>query len=125
GDAALVSEQLSRRLKLSVGDRIEIPSVGGTWPLEVVGIYADYGNPKSQIAVNYAALTRRFPATPQTRFGLRVAQADVPALLTAMREKFSLDGRNLVDQATMKAESKRIFNRTFAITAALNVFTLV
>ena len=78
GDTALVSEQLSRRLKLSIGDRIEIPAVGGPWPLEVVGIYADYGNPKSQIAVNYAALTRRFPATPQTRFGLRVAPVGYP-----------------------------------------------
>ena len=32
--------------------------------------------------------------------------------------------RNLIDQATLKAESKRIFNRTFAVTAALNAFTL-
>ena len=61
GDAGLVSEQLARRLKLSIGDRIEVPASGGTWPLEVVGIYADYGNPKGQIAVNFAALTRRFP----------------------------------------------------------------
>ena len=125
GDAALISEQLSRRLKLSIGDRIEIPAVGGPWPLEVVGIYADYGNPKGQVAVNYAALTRRFPSTPQTRFGLRVEPSAIPALLTAMRENFSLDGRSLTDQATMKAESKRVFNRTFAITAALNAFTLV
>ena len=73
GDAALVSEQLSRRLKLGIGDRIEVPAPGGNWPLEIVGIYADYGNPKGQIAVNYAALTRRFPAIPATRFGLRVA----------------------------------------------------
>src|SRR5438477_9119807 len=41
-----------------------------------------------------------------------------------MREKFMLDSRNLVDQATLKAESTRIFNRTFAVTAALNAFTL-
>ncbi len=41
-----------------------------------------------------------------------------------MREKFGLDDRNLADQATLKAESKRIFNRTFAVTAALNTFTL-
>jgi hypothetical protein len=60
GDTALVSEQLARRLKLSVGDRIDIPASGGNWPLEIVGIYADYGNPKGQIAVNFAALTRRF-----------------------------------------------------------------
>src|SRR5204862_356301 len=38
--------------------------------------------------------------------------------------KFAIDDRNLADQATMKTESKRIFNRTFAVTAALNTFTL-
>ncbi len=124
GDATLISEQLSRRLKLAVGDRIEVPAPGGNWPLEIVGIYADYGNPKGQIAVNYAALTRRFPALPATRFGLRVAPAEIPALLSALREKFDLGDRSLADQATMKAESKRIFNRTFAVTAALNTFTL-
>lgn len=124
GDAALISEQLSRRMKLSIGDRIEVPAPGGGWPIEIIGIYADYGNPKSQIAVNYAALTRRFPGTPQTRFGLRVAPENIPPLLAAMRDKFGLDDRSLADQATVKTESKRIFNRTFAVTAALNTFTL-
>jgi putative ABC transport system permease protein len=124
GNAALVSEQLARRLKLSVGDRIDIPASGGNWALDVVGIYADYGNPKGQIAVNFAALTRRFPEIPLTRMGLRVAPAKIPALISALQETFALDDRNVADQATMKAESKRIFNRTFAVTAALNAFTL-
>ena len=124
GDTGLISEQLARRMKLGIGDRIEVAAPGGNWPLEVVGIYADYGNPKGQIAVNYAALTRRFPSLPQTRFGLRVAPSAIPALLSGLRETFGLDDRNLADQATMKAESIRIFNRTFAVTAALNTFTL-
>ena len=124
GDAALVSEQLARRLKLSIGDRIEVPASGGSWPLNVVGIYADYGNPKGQIAVNFAALTRRFPEVPLTRMGLRVAPAKIPALISALQGKFGLDDRSVADQATMKAESTRIFNRTFAVTAALNAFTL-
>jgi putative ABC transport system permease protein len=124
GNAALVSEQLARRLHLSVGDRIEVPATGGNWTLDVVGIYADYGNPKGQIAVNYAALTRRFPEVPLTRMGLRVASPQIPALIAALQEKFALDNRNVADQATMKAESTRVFNRTFAVTAALNAFTL-
>jgi putative ABC transport system permease protein len=124
GDTGFISEQLARRLKLTIGDSIEIPAPAGNWTLEVVGIYADYGNPKGQIAVNFAALTRRFPEIPLTRMGLRVASAAVPALISALRDKFGLDGRNLVDQATLKAESTRIFNRTFAVTAALNAFTL-
>jgi putative ABC transport system permease protein len=124
GDTGFISEQFARRMKLAVGDRIEVPAPGGTWTLEVVGIYADYGNPKGQIAVNFAALTRRFPGIPLTRMGLRVKPAAVPALISALQDKFALDSRNLVDQATLKAESTRIFNRTFAVTAALNAFTL-
>ncbi len=101
-----------------------MPAPTGDWPLEVVGVYADYGNPKGQIAVNFVALTRHFPQIPQTRFGLRVSSPEIPALLVALRGRFGLDDRSLADQATMKAESKRIFNRTFAVTAALNAFTL-
>jgi putative ABC transport system permease protein len=124
GDAGFVSEQLARRLKLGVGDSLEVPAPGGNWTLEVVGIYADYGNPKGQIAVNIAALTRRFPQIPLTRLGLRVAPAAAPALISELQNKFGLDSRNLVDQATLKTESTRVFNRTFAVTAALNTFTL-
>jgi putative ABC transport system permease protein len=53
-----------------------------------------------------------------------VAPPAIPALISALQEKFGLDDRNVADQATMKAESTRIFNRTFAVTAALNTFTL-
>ena len=124
GDAGFVSEQLARRLKLAIGDEIDVPAPGGNWTLKVVGIYADYGNPKGQIAVNFAALTRRFPGIPLTRLGLRVAPPQIPALMSALQDKFGLDSRNLLDQATLKAESQRIFNRTFAVTSALNAFTL-
>ena len=124
GDAGFVSEQLARRMKLAIGDQVEVPAPGGNWTVEVVGIYADYGNPRGQVAVNFAALTRHFPNIPLTRLGLRVDPDAVPPLMSALQDRFGLDGRNLVDQATLKAESTRIFNRTFAVTAALNAFTL-
>ncbi|HEV7599594.1 MAG TPA: ABC transporter permease [Bradyrhizobium sp.] len=124
GEAALISEQLSRRTKLGLGERIQVPAPAGSWPLEVVGVYADYGNPKGQIGVNIDAMLRYFPETPQTRFGLRVAPAYAAGLIADIQKKFGLDGRNLADQAALKAESQRIFNRTFAVTAALNAFTL-
>lgn len=124
GGAGFVSEQLARRLSLAVGDHIEIPAPGGDWGIEIAGIYADYGNPKGQIAVNVAALTRRFPATPITRMAVRADPANVPGLIAALSSQFGLDGRNAVDQASVKQESKQIFNRTFAVTGALNAFTL-
>jgi len=111
-------------MKLGIGDRVAVPTADGNWTVEVVGIYADYGNPKGQITVNFAALIRHFPDIPLTRLGLRVIPDQIPALIKSLRDKFGLDGRNLVDQVTLKAESTRIFNRTFAVTTALNAFTL-
>ena len=124
GGAAMISEQLARRFKLDLGNRIALPASAGEWPLEIVGVYADYGNPKGQAAVNIGALVQRFPEIPQTRLGLRVASSAIPSLVAAIQTKFGLDARNLSDQATLKVESRRIFNRTFAVTAALNTFTL-
>lgn len=124
GNAAFISEQLSRRLNLRVGDVVEVPTPGGSWELDIAGIYADYGNPRGQLTVNVAALIRHFPQTPQTRIGLIVARQDIPALIAALQSQFGLDDRGVADQATVKAESIRIFNRTFAVTSALNAFTL-
>ncbi len=124
GNAAFVSEQLSRRLNLRVGDVIAIPAPGGPWELDIAGIYADYGNPKGQLAVNIGALIRHFPQTPQTRMGLIVPHDKIPGLISALQKQFGLDDRSVADQATVKAESIRIFNRTFAVTSALNAFTL-
>jgi putative ABC transport system permease protein len=124
GHAVLVSEQLSRRLGLRLGSDVHIPSASGDWVAVVAGVYADYGNPRGQIAVNVEQLLKRFPGAGRSRFGLRVAAADVPTVMTALERQFGLGGRNLADQATVKTESRRIFNRTFAVTTALNAFTL-
>lgn len=124
GEGALISEQLSRRMKLATGQSIAVPTSAGPWHMRIVAIYADYGNPKGQIAVNVDALLKHFPDSPQTRMGLRVAPGNVSALIDAIRARFGLDGRNLADQASVKKESLGIFNRTFAVTSALNAFTL-
>lgn len=124
GDSILVSEQLARRLKLSIADPISIPTPTGVWFANVAGIYPDYGNPKGQIGVDINALSNKWPQISRTRYGLRVPPDKVAEVMVALREKFALDAGRLVDQATLKEESTKIFNRTFAVTSALNAFTL-
>ncbi len=124
GGGALVSEQLARRLKLRLGGRLDVGTPTGLWRLRIAAIYADYGNPRGQIAVNIDAFTDRFPDLPRTRFGLRVTSGKIAPLLDDMRKAFHLDESRLSDQSTLKMESIGIFNRTFAVTAALNTFTL-
>ncbi|PRX37769.1 putative ABC transport system permease protein [Meinhardsimonia xiamenensis] len=121
GEAALINEQLARRAGLSPGDTIEI--LPG-WRLEVAGIYSDYGNPTGQVMVALAPFLAHFPDAPRLSHAVRVAPEDAPALARALIEEFGLPAENVVDQAALKRWSLSIFERTFAITAALNVLTL-
>jgi putative ABC transport system permease protein len=55
---------------------------------------------------------------------VRAAPASVLPLMAELKQRFGDGIDAMADQATSKAEARRIFNRTFAITAALNAFTL-
>jgi putative ABC transport system permease protein len=124
GKAALVSEQLARRLKQGLGATIELPTPQGSWPLEIVGVYADYGNPKGQIRVDLDALARHWPQVRRVALSLRVAAQAVPELLADLRSRFGPALTRALDQASVKALSLRVFNHTFAVTAALGALTL-
>ena len=121
GKAALVNEQLSRREHLDVGDPIELP---GGWKTTVAGVYSDYGNPNGQVIVGIRALTSHYPDVSHLRFGLRLPSSGVPALSEALQSQFGLPAQNVVDQASIKRKSLEIFEKTFSVTAALNVLTL-
>jgi putative ABC transport system permease protein len=116
----LVNEQFFRREGLALGDRIVLP--GGDLP--VAGVYSDYGNPKPQIIISTDQLVRRFPDLERLRYGVRVAPDRAAALATALRAKFALPDGAVLENTSIKAMSLQVFERTFAVTAALNVLTL-
>lgn len=115
GEGALVNEQLARRNGLWPGDRLE---TGDT----VLGVYGDYGNAAGQIVISRAAFTARYPDVPVLRFGLRTDTPD--ALAAKIDARFDLAPDALINQADLKAFSLSVFERTFAVTAALNALTL-
>ena len=123
-DALMLSEQLARRLKVRLGDHLTIPTPGGPWSPRIVGIYADYGNPKGHLLVNVNHLLHGWPQQAPNRFNLRIEPALIPAFVTAMQARFALDDNRIVDQARLKGWSTQVFERTFAATAALNSLTL-
>ncbi|SDS81760.1 putative ABC transport system permease protein [Pseudomonas granadensis] len=123
-DAVMLSEQLARRLKVRAGDRLTIPAPNGTWSPRIVGIYADYGNPKGHLLVNSNHLLRGWPQLTPNRFSLRIDPQQIPSLLHALQTRFQLDDSRIIDQARLKGWSMQVFERTFAATAALNSLTL-
>lgn len=123
-DALMLSEQLARRLKVRLGDHLTLPTPTGPWSPRIVGIYADYGNPKGHILVNVDHLLRGWPQLTPNRFNLRIEPPLIPAFLKTLQTRFALDDSRIVDQARLKGWSTQVFERTFAATAALNSLTL-
>ena len=121
GDGALINEQLWRRAGLDVGSEIALP---GGWRGRIAGVYSDYGNPAGQVMVGLDSLLTIAPDVPKLRQAVRVAPERAAALAEDLRRSFDLPPQNLVDQAAVKTFSLRTFDRTFKVTAALNVLTL-
>lgn len=121
GEGALVNEQLWRSSGIGPGQTIVIP---GNWRVRVVGVFSDYGNPKGQVIVGVDALEKRFPDIAKLRYGLRVDSGRVAEVRRKLADDFGLPNASIVDQASLKRQSRALFEQTFVVTGALNVLTL-
>ena len=121
GEGALVNEQLARREDLNPGDTLQMP---GGWYTTVLGVYSDYGNPLGQVILPLEVLTDRYSDVDKQDLGLRLPVDDIPDLREALIKDFGLPPENIVDQSELKRFSLDVFDRTFAVSAALNVLTL-
>ncbi len=120
GRGVMVNEQLFRAEALDLGAPLALP--GGA--LTIAGVYSDYGNPRPQVLISPDTLTAWFPDVPRLRFGIRIAPERAEALQDALISDFGLQPGSIIDQAGIKRLSLDIFERTFTVTAALNVLTL-
>lgn len=124
GQGAMLSEQLARRLAIGLGDRLPLPGDGGEQRLTVVGLYADYGNPRGQVLVNAAWLRQQWRQARLGSLALGLAPGQDAALQAQLEGRYAAHGLRLVEQAALKRWSTGVFERTFAATAALNALTL-
>jgi putative ABC transport system permease protein len=116
----VVNEQLARRAGLWVGDSV---ALGEDQTVTLAAIVADYGNPRGQLVVGEALFRKLHPEVTPRQFGLRTD--DPERLRRTLVSDVGLADSAITDQSALKAISLRVFDRTFTVTAALNVLTLV
>lgn len=121
GTGVMVNEQAARRQGLNLGQMVEL---SGGPPLPLVAVYSDYGNPAAQAILGLDLFLERHPEAPRLSHALRVAPDRAAALAEEIRAEFDLPPDRVLDQAAVKAFSMAVFERTFAVTGALNVLTL-
>ncbi len=122
GEGVLVNEQVWRSQELRVGEPLALPAGP---PLRIVGVYSDYGNPRAEAMIGIDVLTARYGEdVSRLRYALRVDPERAEALAQEIRATFDTPQNGVIDQARVKEISLSIFERTFAVTGALNVLTL-
>jgi putative ABC transport system permease protein len=121
GEGVLINEQIFRRATLDLGDTISLaPDVS----LPILGVYGDYGNPIGQVIVTEDLFRGLYPDVTALRFGLRTDPDAAASLRAALRTEAGVSEAVMIDQASLKEMSLSVFERTFAVTTALNVLTL-
>ncbi len=92
----------------------------------ILGVYRDYGNPKSQWMLSRALFKNCWPE--QLAMGLSVhgpPNSDWNRIRAAISDKFALEDDEIISQVELRQAGLAVFDRTFIVTRALNALTLL
>jgi putative ABC transport system permease protein len=130
-NAILANEQLHYLGGLQLGQTIQLDTDQGAVDYQIVGFFYDYGNPKFQFYLSSEEVAKRwkYHYSRGTAFWLKPDLTSHASASQAQAEKALLAaGINRADwisQDEVRTLSVNIFERTFAITAAMNSLTLI
>ena len=126
GRWVIANEQVQHLGDVSLGDSVELETDDGVKPFEIVGFVHDYGNPYFQFYMPTEVLLRHWASRAEPQ-GLALWLSDETNALDRAEQALLRAGARPGDwlsQGHIKEVSLRIFDRTFAIPAAMNGLTL-
>jgi putative ABC transport system permease protein len=124
-DRAIVSEPFANRFGVRPGDRIELPIGSSTVALTVAGIYYDYSSSQGLVIVDSSTMLKYLPDQPATNAAVYLAPgAPADAALQEIRNRVAGLGVLVAPNATLRRASLEVFDRTFAITWALEAIAI-
>ena len=125
-DAVAVSEPFANKHHVRRGDTIRLPLGDRLVPFTVQGIFYDYGSEAGLVVMDRSALARYLPDQSPSNLAVMLAPGanaeDVRRAIT-----LALAGRHvsIFLNREIRAQAMRIFDRTFAITYALEAIAIV
>ena len=125
-DAVVVSEPFANKHHVRRGDTIALPLGERQVPFHVAGIFYDYGSEAGLVILDRARLARYLPADPPTNVAvLLAAGADPEQVRRGMSQALAGRRVTILRNSEIRAQAIRIFDRTFAITYALEAVAIV
>jgi putative ABC transport system permease protein len=125
-DEAIVSEPFSIRNGTRVGDRLSLSIGKSVAEWRVAGIYYDYSSSQGYVMVDRSTMLRYLPGQPPTNAAIYLTPGVDPA---GVQHEIQLRaaGRGIVlaPNSELRRNAIAIFDRTFAITWALEAVAIV
>ncbi|WP_020395972.1 FtsX-like permease family protein [Thiolinea disciformis] len=120
----LANEQLHYLAGVKLGDSLALETPQGPVAFQVIGFVHDYGNPYYQLFLPNSLLKRYWPHAEPWNTSLWLKDQRFAAQAEQALLKAGAKAGDWVEQKTIKSLSLSIFDRTFAMTAAMNSLTL-
>ncbi len=122
----LVSEPFTSKHHASAGDSITLSLGAARETFRIADIYYEYGNERGTILMDRAVLMRYLPDPAPSNLAVYVSPGSSPeSVRTAIEDAAS--GRRILifSNRDLRSEAVRIFDRTFAITYALEAVAIL
>ncbi len=125
GNGILINQQYSFSQKVEVDDKVKIQRANGTQSVfKVLGIYFDYGNPHPQALLPPSQFEENVKNTHSQIISLFIDD-ELPLAKLTQKLTENFPETNLITQGNLVGLSMATFDRTFAITSALNLVTFL
>ena len=125
-DRAVVSEPFANRHGIHAGDFLALPLGPRTVTLQVAGIYYEYSSSQGYVIVDNSTLQKYLPGQPATNAAVYLAPgADVERVRRDLQIRTENLGVSIAPNSELRRNSIEIFDRTFAITWALEAVAIV
>jgi putative ABC transport system permease protein len=119
-DRVIISEPFANKHGLHTGDSLTL-SLGSERPsFHIAGIYYDYSSERGFVMLDRSTLLKYLPDAPPTNLAVYVAQnVNVGQVESRLRTALAPYAVNIAPNATLRSRALVVFDRTFAITWAL------
>jgi putative ABC transport system permease protein len=125
-NAILVSEPFTSKHHARAGDLITLSLGACRQTFRVLDIYYEYGNERGTILMDRAVLMRYLPDPAPSNLAVYVSPGFSPESVRAEIEQAASGHRILIfSNRDLRSEAVRIFDRTFAITYALEAVAIL